>query len=141
MDGFSQSDGIIVIAATNLPDSLDKALVRPGRFDRHVAVPLPDVRGRMAILRHHARNVPYDVNKVDMSVIARATPGYSGAELEALVNQVRSGPGSASNSPPDERTGCRQSFCGWLRVGHLAALRMGAGAGAVDRPNFEYWSV
>ena len=76
------------LAATNFPESLDKALVRPGRFDRHVVVPLPDVRGRMEILRHHLRNIGYDRQKVDVSIIARGTIGFSGADLQALVNQA-----------------------------------------------------
>ena len=87
LDGFSQDTGVIIIAATNFPQSLDKALTRPGRFDRNVAVPLPDVRGRMEILKHHMRNVQIDPD-VDESIIARGTTGFSGAELENLVNQA-----------------------------------------------------
>ncbi|BGP37913.1 i-AAA protease yme1 [Rhodotorula kratochvilovae] len=87
MDGFASGEGIILIGATNFPESLDKALVRPGRFDRHVVVPLPDVRGRMEILKHHMRNVLFD-KKVDLSIIARGTIGFSGADLQALVNQA-----------------------------------------------------
>ncbi|GAA5914555.1 hypothetical protein JCM8208_001202 [Rhodotorula glutinis] len=87
MDGFASTEGIILIGATNFPESLDKALVRPGRFDRHVAVPLPDVRGRMEILKHHMRNILYD-KKTDLSIIARGTIGFSGADLQALVNQA-----------------------------------------------------
>ncbi|KAJ9107948.1 hypothetical protein QFC19_002691 [Naganishia cerealis] len=85
LDGFEESDGIVVIAATNFPDSLDPALVRPGRFDRNVTVPLPDVRGRIAILKHHMADVQFDVD-VDPSIIARGTPGMSGADLRNLVN-------------------------------------------------------
>ncbi|GJN88597.1 hypothetical protein Rhopal_001563-T1 [Rhodotorula paludigena] len=88
MDGFASGEGIILIGATNFPESLDKALVRPGRFDRHVVVPLPDVRGRMEILRHHMRNILYDRERVDLSIIARGTIGFSGADLQALVNQA-----------------------------------------------------
>ncbi|GAA5931414.1 i-AAA protease YME1 [Sporobolomyces koalae] len=88
LDGFATGEGIILIGATNFPESLDKALVRPGRFDRHVVVPLPDVRGRMEILRHHLRNIGYDKQKVDVSIIARGTIGFSGADLQALVNQA-----------------------------------------------------
>ena len=77
LDGFSESNGIIVLAATNLPDSLDKALLRPGRFDRHVHVPLPDVRGRCHILQHYLKETPVAAT-VDASVIARGTPGFSG---------------------------------------------------------------
>lgn len=75
------------MAATNFPQSLDKALTRPGRFDRHVAVPLPDARGRIQILKHHARNVTVN-NDLDLSFVARSTPGFSGADLQNLVNQA-----------------------------------------------------
>lgn len=87
MDGFSQDTGVIIIAATNFPQLLDKALTRPGRFDRTVVVPLPDVRGRVEILKHHLRNVQISTD-VDETVIARSTVGFSGAELENLVNQA-----------------------------------------------------
>ena len=87
LDGFSQETGVIILAATNFPQLLDKALTRPGRFDREVVVPLPDVRGRMNILKHHMKNVQVDT-AVDESVIARGTSGFSGAELENLVNQA-----------------------------------------------------
>ena len=87
LDGFSQETGIIILAATNLPKSLDKALTRPGRFDRNIVVPLPDVRGRMEILKHHLRNIQVST-EVDESLIARGTPGFSGADLENLVNQA-----------------------------------------------------
>ena len=87
LDGFSPSTGVILIAATNYPQSLDKALTRPGRFDRHVNVGLPDVRGRVQILKHHMRNVPV-AGDVDATNIARATSGMSGADLENLVNQA-----------------------------------------------------
>ena len=87
LDGFDQSAGVIFLAATNFPESLDKALTRPGRFDRHVPVPLPDVRGRVAILKHHMRNMAVGTD-VDSAVIARGTPGFSGAELENIVNQA-----------------------------------------------------
>ncbi|GJJ73322.1 ATP-dependent metalloprotease [Entomortierella parvispora] len=87
LDGFSQTEGVIIIAATNFPELLDKALVRPGRFDRHVNVPLPDVRGRMQILKHHLKNISTSPN-VDISVIARGTPGFSGADLANLINQA-----------------------------------------------------
>jgi ATP-dependent metalloprotease len=87
LDGFDQSSGVIIIGATNFPESLDKALTRPGRFDRNVAVPLPDVRGRVAILKHHLKNIRVDTT-VDASVIARGCPGFSGAELENIVNQA-----------------------------------------------------
>ena len=87
MDGFDTQEGIIIIAATNRPDVLDPALLRPGRFDRQVTVSLPDVRGREAILKVHAKNVKLAPN-VDLSVIARGTPGYSGAELANLLNEA-----------------------------------------------------
>ncbi|EHA47571.1 cell division protease ftsH [Pyricularia oryzae 70-15] len=87
LDGFEQDSGVIVIAATNFPRSLDKALTRPGRFDRHVQVDLPDIRGRIAILKHHATKIKADDN-IDYEAIARSTPGLSGAELESIVNQA-----------------------------------------------------
>lgn len=87
LDGFSQTSGVIIIAATNYPQLLDKALTRPGRFDRRVVVDLPDVRGRMDILRHHMKEVQISTD-VDVAVIARGTPGFSGADLENLVNQA-----------------------------------------------------
>src|ERR1043165_5397837 len=87
MDGFDTQEGIIIIAATNRPDVLDPALLRPGRFDRQVTVNLPDVRGREAILKVHAKNVKLDPS-VDLSVTARGTPGYSGAELANLLNEA-----------------------------------------------------
>ena len=86
MDGFEDNVGVIVIAATNRPDLLDAALLRPGRFDRQVVVPLPDVRGREQILKVHMRKVPLDKN-VKPSIIARGTPGFSGADLANLVNE------------------------------------------------------
>ncbi|CAG86073.2 DEHA2C07634p [Debaryomyces hansenii CBS767] len=87
LDGFSQTSGIIIIGATNFPESLDKALTRPGRFDKEVIVELPDVRGRIDILKNHMENVETAEN-VDPSIIARGTPGLSGAELMNLVNQA-----------------------------------------------------
>jgi cell division protease FtsH len=87
MDGFEGSEGIIVIAATNRPDVLDPALLRPGRFDRQVVVPLPDLRGREHILKVHMRKVPISDN-VDATVIARGCPGFSGADLANLVNEA-----------------------------------------------------
>ncbi|HEX7758163.1 MAG TPA: ATP-dependent zinc metalloprotease FtsH [Caulobacteraceae bacterium] len=87
MDGFESNEGIILIAATNRPDVLDPALLRPGRFDRQVVVPNPDVNGREKILRVHMRNVPLAAD-VDVKVIARGTPGFSGADLANLVNEA-----------------------------------------------------
>jgi cell division protease FtsH len=87
MDGFESNEGVILIAATNRPDVLDPALLRPGRFDRRVVVPRPDVRGREEILRVHTRKVPLSED-VDLSVIARGTPGFSGADMANLVNEA-----------------------------------------------------
>ncbi|AWN17604.1 ATP-dependent zinc metalloprotease FtsH [Salinisphaera sp. LB1] len=87
MDGFEGSEGVIVIAATNRPDVLDPALLRPGRFDRQVVVPLPDVRGREQILKVHMKNVPVHEN-VKPSILARGCPGFSGADLANLVNEA-----------------------------------------------------
>ncbi|KAL1297246.1 hypothetical protein AAFC00_004806 [Neodothiora populina] len=87
LDGFDQDTGVVIIGATNFPQSLDKALTRPGRFDRNVTVGLPDVRGRVSILKHHLKNIRVDT-EVDATVLARGTPGFSGAELENIVNQA-----------------------------------------------------
>ena len=87
MDGFEGNEGVIVIAATNRPDVLDPALLRPGRFDRQVHVPLPDIRGREAILKVHMRKVPL-AEDVEPSIIARGTPGFSGADLANLINEA-----------------------------------------------------
>ena len=87
MDGFEGTEGVIIIAATNRPDVLDPALLRPGRFDRQVVVSLPDVKGRFEILKVHTRNIPLD-EKVDLDKIARGTPGFSGADLANLVNEA-----------------------------------------------------
>ena len=86
MDGFEAASGIIVMAATNRPDVLDPALLRPGRFDRQVVVPKPDVKGREDILKVHTKNVPLD-ESVNLQIVARSTPGFSGADLENLVNE------------------------------------------------------
>jgi len=92
MDGFESNDGVIIIAATNRPDVLDPALLRPGRFDRRIVVPRPDLRGRIGILQVHTRKVPLsDKDRpggVDLEVVARGTPGFSGADLEFLVNEA-----------------------------------------------------
>ncbi|KAF8844968.1 ATP-dependent metallopeptidase Hfl [Paxillus ammoniavirescens] len=85
MDGFLQTEGVIVVAATNFPQSLDPALTRPGRFDRHIAVPLPDVRGRIQLLKHFMKDVTSS-QMVDPMILARGTPGFSGAELQNMVN-------------------------------------------------------
>jgi cell division protease FtsH len=87
MDGFEANEGVILIAATNRPDVLDPALLRPGRFDRRVVVPRPDVKGREGILQVHTRKVPV-ASDVDIAVLARATPGFAGADLENLVNEA-----------------------------------------------------
>jgi cell division protease FtsH len=87
MDGFEVNEGIILIAATNRPDILDPALLRPGRFDRQVVVPIPDIKGREEILRVHSRNTPL-ADDVNLTVLARGTPGFTGADLENLVNEA-----------------------------------------------------
>jgi cell division protease FtsH len=87
MDGFDSAEGVILVAATNRPDVLDPALLRPGRFDRRVVVPAPDVRGRLGILQVHARRTPLD-EAVDLERIAKGTPGFSGAELESVINEA-----------------------------------------------------
>ncbi len=87
MDGFEGNDGVILVAATNRPDVLDPALLRPGRFDRRIVVGLPDVRGREAILGVHTRKVPLEEG-TDLGIVARGTPGFSGADLENLVNEA-----------------------------------------------------
>jgi cell division protease FtsH len=87
MDGFESSEGVILISATNRPDVLDPALLRSGRFDRQVVVPVPDVKGREEILKVHTRKTPLDPG-VNLSILARGTPGFSGADLENLVNEA-----------------------------------------------------
>lgn len=87
MDGFESNEGVIILAATNRPDVLDPALLRPGRFDRQIVVPLPDIKGREKILKVHMKKVPL-ANNVDAVVIARGTPGFSGADLANLVNEA-----------------------------------------------------
>jgi cell division protease FtsH len=87
MDGFESNEGVILIAATNRPDVLDPALLRPGRFDRRVVVDRPDINGRLGILKVHTRNIPLDEN-VQLNVIARGTPGFAGADLSNLVNEA-----------------------------------------------------
>lgn len=88
LDGFSESTGVVVIAATNFPETLDKALLRPGRFDKHVHVPLPDVTGRKKILNLFTKDIRL-AKDVDLSLVSRATPGFSGADLNKLVNQAK----------------------------------------------------
>ena len=87
MDGFETNQGVIILAATNRPDVLDPALLRPGRFDRQVVVPQPDVKGRLEIIKVHTKNIPVD-ERVDLEQIARGTPGFSGADLANLVNEA-----------------------------------------------------
>jgi cell division protease FtsH len=87
MDGFESNEGVILIAATNRPDVLDPALLRPGRFDRRVVVDRPDINGRLGILKVHTRNIPLDEN-VNLAIIARGTPGFAGADLSNLVNEA-----------------------------------------------------
>ena len=104
MDGFEGNEGVIVIAATNRPDVLDPALLRPGRFDRQVVVPLPDVRGREQILRVHMRKVPVD-DDVKPSIIASGSPGFSGADLANLVNEA-----ALFAARANKRTVCMEHF-------------------------------
>ena len=87
MDGFNAENGVVILAATNRPESLDKALLRPGRFDRRIPVELPDLKGREAILQVHARRVKV-ADGIDLNAIARATPGASGADLANIVNEA-----------------------------------------------------
>jgi len=87
LDGFDQNEGVIIIAATNRPDVLDPALLRPGRFDRQVVVPPPDVKGRLEIIKVHSKKVPLDED-VDLETLARGTPGFSGADLANLINEA-----------------------------------------------------
>ncbi len=86
MDGFETNEGVVIIAATNRPDVLDPALLRPGRFDRQVVVPLPDIVGREQILKIHAKKISLGPN-VKLKTIAKGTPGFSGADLANLVNE------------------------------------------------------
>ncbi|SCV69118.1 BQ2448_2138 [Microbotryum intermedium] len=109
LDGFSPGEGVILIGATNFPESLDKALVRAGRFDRVVAVPLPDVRGRAEILKHHLRNIQFDRAQVDITTLARGTIGFSGADLQALVNQA------AVKASSDHAPAVRASHFEWAK--------------------------
>ena len=87
MDGFGENEGIIIVAATNRPDIFDPALLRPGRFDRQITVGRPDVKGREAVLKVHARNKPFD-DTVNLKALAQRTPGFSGADLENLLNEA-----------------------------------------------------
>jgi len=88
MDGFESNEGVIIIAATNRPDVLDPAILRPGRFDRRITVPRPDLKGRLGILQVHTRKVPLSPPNIELEIIARGTPGFSGADLENLVNEA-----------------------------------------------------
>src|SRR5438045_1317469 len=99
MDGFDSREGVIVLAATNRPDVLDSALLRPGRFDRRVTVQQPDRRGRAAILRIHTRNVPLAPD-VDLDDIASQTPGLVGADLRNIVNEAALGAARLEAAPP-----------------------------------------
>ena len=108
MDGFSSREGIIVLAATNQPDVLDRALLRPGRFDRRVVVNLPDKTGREAILKVHTRRVPL-ASDVSLSELAAITPGLSGADLKNLVNGPRCWRRDASRPTSGTRTSWTRS--------------------------------
>ncbi|AQL56930.1 ATP-dependent zinc metalloprotease FtsH [Abyssicoccus albus] len=102
MDGFGENEGIIMIAATNRPDILDPALLRPGRFDRQIQVGRPDVKGREAVLKVHAKNKPLD-DSVDLNAIAQRTPGFSGADLENLLNEAALVAARAGKKKIDDR--------------------------------------
>lgn len=108
LDGFDQSSNVIIIGATNFPQLLDKALTRPGRFDRHVVVELPDVRGRLAILQHHAKKIKA-AKDVDLQSIAQLTSGLSGAELENIVNQA------AVHASKSKATSVRREDFDWAK--------------------------
>ncbi|CED84526.1 atp-dependent peptidase [Phaffia rhodozyma] len=108
LDGFSSGNDLIVIAATNFPESLDPAVIRPGRFDRHINVPLPDVQGRLEILKHYLVNIVADP-EADLRVIARGTSGLSGADLENLVNQA------AVRASKEQETAVRLPHFEWAR--------------------------
>ena len=99
MDGFDGKKGVVILAATNRPESLDQALLRPGRFDRRIPVELPDLKGREAILKVHGRSVKMD-DTVDFNAIARATSGASGAELEMCI---RDSPGPLPGTGPGRK--------------------------------------
>ncbi len=98
MDGFDGQKGVVILAATNRPESLDKALLRPGRFDRRIPVELPDLKGREAILAVHGKKVKLD-SSVDFNAIGRATAGASGAELANIVNEAACGRSEADAAP------------------------------------------
>lgn len=98
-----------MIGATNVPESLDKALIRPGRFDRHIQVPLPDVQGRLAIIRFHMRKLLVDPISVDPKILARGTIGFSGADLQALCNQA------AVKASADNAESIRGSHFQWAK--------------------------
>ncbi|CAJ2512107.1 Uu.00g077320.m01.CDS01 [Anthostomella pinea] len=108
LDGFDQGSSVIIIGATNFPEMLDKALTRPGRFDRHVSVDLPDVRGRLAILQHHAKKIKA-AKEVDLKSIALTTSGLSGAELENIVNQA------AVHASKNKATAVRKEDFDWAK--------------------------
>ena len=112
MDGFESNDGVILIAATNRPDVLDPALLRPGRFDRRVVVGRPDVRGREEVLRVHAKKVPL-AEDVDLRILARGTPGFSGADLANMVNEAALNAARANRKAVHQRSA---SPCSSLRM-------------------------
>lgn len=125
MDGFDGAKGVVILAATNRPESLDKALLRPGRFDRRIPVELPDLQGRVAILKVHAKNVKMDAN-VDFDTIGRATSGASGAELANIINEaalraVRMGRDSVSQTDLEESV--EVVIAGYQRKGAVISER------------------
>lgn len=128
LDGFTAGEGVILIGATNFPESLDKALIRPGRFDRHIVVPLPDVHGRLAILRFHMRNILIDQKSVDIKILARGTIGFSGADLQALCNQA------AVKASADNADSVRGSHFEWAKERiMMGAARKSAFVTEVDK--------
>ena len=114
MDGFESNEGVIIIAATNRPDVLDPALQRPGRFDRRIVVPRPDLKGRQGILKVHTRRVPLAAD-VDLDIIARGTPGMTGADLENLVNEAAlyAARNNRERGRPRSTSSSRATRCSW----------------------------
>ena len=152
MDGFGVNEGVIILAATNRPDILDPALLRPGRFDRNIVVGLPDIKGREEILEVHARNKPVNT-EVKLSEVAKTTPGFTGADLENLLNEaallsarqnkhdigresikeavfkVRMGPEKKSRIMTDDE----KHLTAYHEAGHAIAVKFASGADSVDR--------
>ena len=141
MDGFESNEGVILIAATNRPDVLDPALLRPGRFDRRVVVPRPDVRGREEILRVHTRKIPI-ADDVDLSVLARGTPGFCGADLANMVNEAALLAARANRKAVamyDFELAKDKVLMGAERKSHAALRRGEAGHRLSTRPVTRWW--